>query len=170
MENRVRIDRRSLALRPRDQIRSILKEKYLRAGDPSDFLTEDISRLESVTEMAAALGIMIETEVVSLRSVPAEGVIMTRLNLQPDDPVYILERARRTNAETVIFSRAVISAEQLDADLCAKIHDSNRSIWILMEQAITTKAITPFCIPKIITAATNSTSTFFAGEGKPSFS
>jgi GntR family transcriptional regulator len=216
MENRVRIERRSLALQLRDQIRSMMKEKYFRAGDqlpseesmantflvsratvrealklleeekviivrhglgrfvtgdPSDFLTEDISRLESVTEMAAALGIIIETEVVSLRSVPAAGVIQARLNLQPGDAVYILERARKTNGETVIFSidmfpaqivpgeihkemfqdsllklmegtwgkrlvysRAVISAEQLDAELCAKIHDSTQSVWILMEQ------------------------------------
>jgi GntR family transcriptional regulator len=140
-------------------------------GGPSDFLTEDISRLESVTEMAAALGIMIETEVVSLHSEPASGVIQAHLNLQPGDPVYILERARKTNGETVIFSidmfpasivpgeihkdifqdsllklmegtwgkrlaysRAVISAEQLDSELCAKVHDNSQSIWILMEQ------------------------------------
>ncbi len=216
MENRVRVERRSLALQLRDQIRAMMKEKYFRAGDqlpseesmastflvsratvrealklleeekvlivrhglgrfvigdPSDFLTEDISRLESVTEMAAALGITIETEVVSLSSVPAAGVIQARLNLQPGDPVYILERARKTNGETVIFSidmfpahivpgeihkeefqdlllnlmegawgkrlvysRAVISAEQMDDELCAKIHDFTRSVWILMEQ------------------------------------
>jgi GntR family transcriptional regulator len=216
MENRVRVERRSLALQLRDQIRSMMKEKYFRAGDqlpseesmassfvvsratvrealklleeekvivvrhglgrfvtgdPTDFLTEDVSRLESVTEMAASLGIMIDTEVVSLRSEPAAGIIQARLNLQPGEPVYILERSRKTNGETVIFSidmfpakivpgeiqkemfqdsllklmegtwgkrlvysRAVISAEQLDDELCTKIHDSSRSVWILMEQ------------------------------------
>jgi hypothetical protein len=40
--------------------------------------------------MAAALGIMIETEVVSLRSVPVAGVVQARLNLQPSNPVSIL--------------------------------------------------------------------------------
>jgi GntR family transcriptional regulator len=216
MENRVRVERRSLALQLRDQIRSMMKEKYFRAGDqlpseesmastflvsrttvrealklleeekviivrhglgrfvtgdPADFLTEDLSRLESVTEMAAALGISIETDVVNLRTVPAAGIIQARLNLQPGEPVYILERARKTGGETVIFSidmfpaqivpgeihkemfqdsllklmegtwgkrlvysRAVISAEQLDAKLSVKIHDSTRSVWILMEQ------------------------------------
>ncbi len=141
------------------------------ATDPSNFLTEDITRLESVTEMAASLGIIIETEVMNLRSEPADGVIQARLNLQPGEPVYILERARKTNGEIVIFSidmfsgnivhgeiekdmfqgsllelmegnwgkrlaysRAVISAEQLDSELCMKIQDSSGSIWILMEQ------------------------------------
>jgi len=216
MNKQPRIERRSLALQLRDRIRSMMKEKYFRAGDqlpseeslvnmfavsrttvreslklleeekviivrhglgrfvvvdPSNFLTEDITRLESVTEMAASLGIMIETEVVNLRSEPAGGVIQTHLNLQPGDPVYILERARKTNGEIVIFSidmfpanivpgeiqkdlfqgslleliegtwgkrlaysRAVISAEQLDSELCIKNHGCSGSTWILMEQ------------------------------------
>jgi GntR family transcriptional regulator len=216
MENRLRIERRSLALQLRDRIRSMMKEKYFRAGDqlpseeslvdifavsrstvreslklleeekviivrhglgrfvavdPTSIMTEDITHLESVTEMAAALGIMIETEVVSLRSELADGVIQARLKLQPGESVYILERARKTNGEIVIFSidifparevpgeinqdmfkgsllelmegawgkrlaysRAVISAEQLDIELCAKMPNCSGSTWILMEQ------------------------------------
>ncbi len=155
------------------------------AVDPSNFLTEDITRLESVTEMAASLGIMIETEVVNLRSEPAGGVIQARLNLQPSDPVYILERARKTNGEIVIFSidmfpanivhgeiqkdlfqgsllelmegtwgkrlaysRAVISAEQLDSELCKKIHGCSGSTWILMEQVNYDEADVPILYSK----------------------
>ena len=164
----------------REALKLLEEEKviYVRHGlgrfvafDPSNFLTEDITRLESVTEMATSLGIMIETEIVSLRSEPAVGVIQARLDLQTADSVYILERARKTAGETVIFSidifpmnivpgeiekdqfrgsllelmegewgkrlaysRAIISAEQLDGELCAKIHDCSGSTWILMEQ------------------------------------
>ncbi len=74
------------------------------ALDPANFLTEDVTRLESVTEMAHELGIQIETKVVSLQKMPADEVVRARLDLSGDEPVYILERARCTGGETIIFS------------------------------------------------------------------
>jgi GntR family transcriptional regulator len=74
------------------------------AHDPTSMLSEDITQLESVTEMARDMGIPIETEIISFNKIGADEIIRARLNLQPDECVYILERARQASGETVIFS------------------------------------------------------------------
>ena len=216
MDGVIQKDRRSLALQLRDRIRSMLKDKYYRAGDRlpseenlvelfgvsratirealklleeekiilvrhglgrflgvdlSNYLTEDITSLQSVTEMSGNLGIEIQTEVVDFSTETADELFQARLNLQPGEPICILQRARKTAGETIIFSidifphsivhgqedmnsfqgsllalmekrwgrrvaysRAVISAEQLTADLSLKIRDYTGASWIVMEQ------------------------------------
>jgi|WetSurMetagenome_2_1015567.scaffolds.fasta_scaffold102668_2 GntR family transcriptional regulator len=162
MDSPLRKERRSLVLQLRDQIRSLLKEKFYRAGDQlpseeslvgmfgvsratvrealklleeekliivqhgrgrflavdsSSSLTEDITRLESVTEMAGLLGIQIETEVLDMRREPANEVLQARLNLQPGEMVYILERARKNAGETVIFSVDIFPARIVSGEI-----------------------------------------------------
>ena len=139
--------------------------------DLSNFLTEDIARLQSVTEMAGNLGIQIQTEVVDLSKETADELVQARLNIEAGECVYVLQRARKTGGETVIFSidifpcsivngeidrnsfqgsllalmenqwgrrlaysRAVIGAEQLTADLSQKIQDYSGACWIVLEQ------------------------------------
>jgi GntR family transcriptional regulator len=74
------------------------------AHDPSSMLSEDITRLESVTEMAHDMGIPIETEVISFEKIEADDIIRARLDLPLNEYVYKLERTRRAAGETVIFS------------------------------------------------------------------
>lgn len=74
------------------------------AANPSDLLFGEITRLQSVTELARGLGIEVATQVLALREEPADDVAQARLDLQPGDRVYVLERARLANQETVIYS------------------------------------------------------------------
>lgn len=72
--------------------------------DLSNFLTEDIARLQSVIKMAGNLGIRIQTEVVALSSEAADKLVQARLNMQAGNYVYVLQKSRKTAGETVIFS------------------------------------------------------------------
>ncbi len=74
------------------------------APDPSSVLSEEITRLKSVTEMAHGLGIPISTQVLSLREEPAKDVVRARLNLETDSTVVVLERMRLAHGESIIYS------------------------------------------------------------------
>ncbi len=74
------------------------------APDPSSVLSDEITRLKSVTEMARGLGIPISTQVLSLLEEPAKDMVRTRLNLEPGSTVIILERVRLAHGEVIIFS------------------------------------------------------------------
>ncbi len=74
------------------------------APDPSSVLSDEITRLKSVTELAKGLGISTSTRVLSLREEPADPTIRTHLELAPGDNVVILERVRLTNRQPIIYS------------------------------------------------------------------
>ena len=74
------------------------------APDPSSVLSEEITRLKSVTEMARGLGIPISTQVLSLREEPAQDVVRARLNLEIGSTVVVLERMRLAHGESIIYS------------------------------------------------------------------
>ena len=102
------------------------------AADPSNFLTEDVTRLESVTEMAASLGIQVETVVIDLRSELPDEKIRARLNLNPGETVYILERARKTNGEIVIYSIDIFPAAMVPGEIQKDLFQG--SLFKLMEE------------------------------------
>jgi GntR family transcriptional regulator len=77
--------------------------RFLAPG-PSGVLSEAITNLNSVTEMARTLVVPISTEVLSLREELPENVVQTRLNLKPGMAVVVLERVRLANDEPVIYS------------------------------------------------------------------
>jgi GntR family transcriptional regulator len=74
------------------------------APGPSGVLSEGITRLQSVTEMAQDLAIAISTRVLSLREELPDDVVRTRLNLGPGMAVVVLERVRIAQGEPVIYS------------------------------------------------------------------
>lgn len=74
------------------------------APGSSGVLSEGITRLQSVTEMARDLAIPLSTQVLSLREELPDGVVRTRLNLEPGVAVVVLERVRLTHGEPVIYS------------------------------------------------------------------
>ncbi len=74
------------------------------APDPSNVLSDEITHLKSVTEMARGLGIPISTQVLSVREGLAEDVVRARLNLEPGSQVVVLERVRLAYNEPVIYS------------------------------------------------------------------
>lgn len=78
------------------------------AADPSSLITEDVTRLRSVTDLAQELGIEITTRVLSARVEPADDVVRSHLRLAPGSPVLILERLRQAAGETVIYSVDVL--------------------------------------------------------------
>ena len=141
------------------------------ATDPSSLITEDVTRLQSVTDMAQELGIQITTQVLSARVETASEVVCSHLRLDPGSTVLTLERVRQAAGETVIYSidviptalvkgdiapdvfrgslvavmegswgvrlsysRAKISAVNLDADLCQRLGATCGVAWVLMEQ------------------------------------
>jgi GntR family transcriptional regulator len=103
----------------REALRQLEEEKviYCRHGlgrfvaiDPSNILSEDVTRLESVTEMAERLGIQVDTQLISLKLEPAGERIGSRLMIDPRADVYILERVRRASGEVVIYSKDIFPA------------------------------------------------------------
>lgn len=102
------------------------------APEPISMLKGDIVRLESVSEMAARLGIPIETRVLSLAEVPATESVATNLGINSGDPVIRLERVRSTGGQPVIYSidrfaKSLVTVE-LDED------KSTGSLFRIMEE------------------------------------
>lgn len=141
------------------------------APGSSGVLSEAITNLKSVTEMAQDLAIPVSTQVVSLREELPNAVVRTRLNLEPGLAVVVLERVRLAQGEPVIYSidtfprnivvgelraeefagsllsvmegswntrlaysKAVISAVLLDAELSQRVGVPDCIAWILLEQ------------------------------------
>ncbi len=74
------------------------------APDPSSILSEEITRLNSVTEMARERGLTIGTHVLSLREERPEGNVQEHFGLTPGDTVVVLERVRLAQGEPIIYS------------------------------------------------------------------
>ncbi|MDI7274342.1 MAG: GntR family transcriptional regulator [Anaerolineae bacterium] len=72
--------------------------------DPAGSLSEEITRLKSVTEMAQGLGIATSTRVLSVREEPADERVRAHLSLEPGSTVVVLERVRSARREPIIFS------------------------------------------------------------------
>lgn len=73
-------------------------------GDPQRVLNEEVNRLQSVTELAQSIGFDLQTEVLSLKKQPANDYVRSRLELLPTELVFVLERVRRLDQKTVIYS------------------------------------------------------------------
>jgi GntR family transcriptional regulator len=87
------------------------------APDPSSVLSEDITRLKSVTEMSRGLGISITTQVLSLHEEAAKDVVRARLNLEPGSTVFVLERIRLAHDEAIIYSVDTFPTKLVTGDL-----------------------------------------------------
>jgi GntR family transcriptional regulator len=74
------------------------------AFDPNSQISEDVTRLESVTEMARDLGLALETEVISFQREKASEKVAAHLDLPSGNEVYILKRTRKTAGDVIIFS------------------------------------------------------------------
>lgn len=88
------------------------------APGPSGVLSEAITNLNSVTEVARSLATPISTQVLSLREELPEDVVRTRLNLEPGVAVVILERVRLANDEPVIYSTDIFRRSIVVGELC----------------------------------------------------
>jgi GntR family transcriptional regulator len=88
------------------------------APGPSGVLSEAITNLNSVTEMARSLATPISTRVLSLREELPEAVVRTRLNLEPGVAVVVLERVRQANKEPVIYSIDIFPRSIMVGELC----------------------------------------------------
>lgn len=86
--------------------------RYMAAA-PGGMLDEEITRLQSVTEMAQTQGIEISTRVLDLRvEIPSEE-IRTHLELNQTEKVIALERARLSDGQIVIYSLDIFPAHLL---------------------------------------------------------
>jgi GntR family transcriptional regulator len=134
-------------------------------------LTEGITSLQSVTEMAADLDISLSTVVLDVRETVPDEFVRARLELGPGASVVWLERVRLAEGDpaiysidifpralvvgaldpatfegsllaamengwstTLAYSKAVISAVTLDAQLSQRVGVSEATPWILLEQ------------------------------------
>jgi GntR family transcriptional regulator len=90
------------------------------APDPSSVLSEDITRLKSVTEISRGLGIPITTQVLSLYEEPARDIVRARLSLEPDSTVIVLERIRLAHGEAIIYSVDIFPTKLVTGELHPK--------------------------------------------------
>jgi len=95
------------------------------ALDSSSLLSEDVTRLESVTEMARSLGIEIETEVIAFLKKEADEIVQARLNLEPGTCVYFLERVRKAGGEPVIVSIDIFPCSLTPKNLDPSLFDGS---------------------------------------------
>lgn len=79
------------------------------AYDPTSLISEDITRLESVTEMAGNLGFNLQTEVLEFQAEIPGGKVRTLLNLADGERVYVLKRIRKADGEIFIYSIDIFS-------------------------------------------------------------
>ena len=104
--------------------------RFLAPG-PSNILEEEVTKLQSVTEMAQGLGINLSTKVLSFSKEPANEIIQSRLNLNPGCCVYVLERARMTQNETIIYSIDIFPDSLVKGEI--KAADFKGSLASIME-------------------------------------
>lgn len=74
------------------------------AIDPNSMISEDITHLESVTEMAGNLGLSLETEVVSFQKEKPGPKIAAHLVMPESEDVFVLHRIRKADGEIIIYS------------------------------------------------------------------
>lgn len=101
------------------------------AGDPARILNEEVNRLQSVTELAQSLGLELQTIVLSLEKKPADEQVRNHLELLDGEMVYILERVRKLNLQTVIYSIDIFPEKLVKTEL--KPEDFTGSLLQIME-------------------------------------
>jgi GntR family transcriptional regulator len=74
------------------------------AIDPNSMISEDITHLESVTEMAGNLGLSLETEVVSFQKEKPGPKIAAHLAIPETQEIFVLHRIRKADGEIIIYS------------------------------------------------------------------
>lgn len=82
---------------------------------PQPLIREPITELRSVTQLLASLGYSVETEVIEERSEPA-GRTADLLGLASDAVVRRVERLRRSEGETLIYSVDVLPDDLLGSE------------------------------------------------------
>jgi GntR family transcriptional regulator len=88
------------------------------APDPSSVLSEEITRLKSVTELAHERGLTIGTYVLSLREETPEEGVREHLNLESGETAVVLERVRLAQGEPIIYSVDVFPRRIVVGELC----------------------------------------------------
>ena len=102
------------------------------APDPSGVLSDDITRLKSVTELSRGLGITTSTRVLSLHEEPANETVRERLGLEPGSTAVVLERVRLARREPIIYSIDIFPRRLAVGELRAK--DLQGSLVQVMEE------------------------------------
>jgi GntR family transcriptional regulator len=74
------------------------------AIDPNSMISEDITHLESVTEMAGNLGLSLTTEVVSFHAEKPGPKIAAHLAMPESEEIFVLHRIRKADGEIIIYS------------------------------------------------------------------
>src|SRR5947209_6249532 len=67
-------------------------------------ITRPVTRLQSVTELAADLGYAMTTRVLTVRKVGASGAAATALGVEEGTPLLFLERLREVDDQPAIYS------------------------------------------------------------------
>jgi GntR family transcriptional regulator len=103
------------------------------AIDPNNRISEDITHLESVTEMAGNLGLTLTTEVVSFQTEKPGPKIAAHLAMPESGEVFVLHRIRKADGEIIIYSidifpRSIVPSpvqlEEFQNSLLAIMEDS----------------------------------------------
>lgn len=103
------------------------------ALDPNSQISEDVTRLESVTEMSQNMGFTLETEVLSFYNEIASDKVAAHLNLTAGERVYVLKRVRKAGGEIIIFSIDIFPKSLTPKEPCPE--DFKGSLVALMENA-----------------------------------
>jgi len=143
------------------------------APGPSGVLSEGITRLESVTEMADGLNISLSTQVLSLREELPTDLVQTRLGLQPGLSVVVLERLRLADDDPVIYSidvfpRSIVSGDLQEEEFTGSLLAVMESRWnahlayskavisaVILDAEMGTRAKLPVGVPWILLEQVN---------------
>jgi GntR family transcriptional regulator len=97
----------------------------------SGVLTEGITNLQSVTEMASEQAMPVSTEVLAMREELPDELVRARLALAPGVAVVLLERIRRAGGEPVIYSVDIFPRTIVVGEL--RVEDFAGSLLAVME-------------------------------------
>lgn len=87
------------------------------APDPGGVLSEQITHLKSVTDMAQELGFALNTKVISVREELADDNVQMQLHLEPGRKVVVLERVRMADRDPIIYSIDIFSSHLVVGEL-----------------------------------------------------
>jgi GntR family transcriptional regulator len=138
------------------------------ASGPSGVLSDAITNLKSVTEMARDLAIPVSTQVVSLREELPDSVVRTRLSLEAGLAVVVLERVRLAQGQPVIYSidtfpRNIVVGELRAEEFAGSLLSVMEGRWnttlayskavisaVLMDAGLSQRIGVPDCMPWIL--------------------
>jgi len=101
------------------------------APTASGVLSESITNLQSVTDMASQQAIPVSTRVLAMREELPDALVRSRLALEPGVGVVVLERVRLAGGEPVIYSIDIFPRTIVVGDLRAE--DFAGSLLAVME-------------------------------------